>query len=199
MLDRIRRKLFLSIKVMGSDNPSSSTEESSALRSAELMDILKRGSSALSGSDIGGMDLQTFLDAPAEEILKVSRERNDVRDAKLRRELGSEASGAEDAEPDGISVDDRKKLEDAEEEERRLLSGVAQVHSRMFEGRVVQRASGTSAFGPTKREMREIAGEWKELQKRARGPSRIVMVDGMEFIVAPIEQLVRNLSVKYTA
>ena len=176
MLDRIRRKLFLSIKVMGSDNPSSTTE-SSQLGSSELMDILKKGSSALSGADACGMDLARFLDAPISEILDASRERGDVRDAKMRRNL--EGATAVEGE--------RKLIEDAEEEERRLLSGVAQVQSRMFEGRVVQRAQ----MGQ-KKEMKQIASEWRELQKRARD-NRIVVVDGMEFIVAPVEQLV-NIS-----
>ena len=43
-------------------------------------------------------------------------------------------------------------------EERELLSGVAQVQSRHFEGKVVTQAQNN----------KEIASEWRELQKRAR-------------------------------
>ena len=70
-----------------------------------------------------------------------------------------------------VEEDDAELLLDAEEEEQRLLSGVAQVQSRLFEGRVVQRA----------KDNRQISQEWYELQKRAR-QKRIVMVDGYEVL-----------------
>ena len=40
MLDRIRRKLFLSLRIMSSDSPSSS--ENMSLSTAELKEILRR-------------------------------------------------------------------------------------------------------------------------------------------------------------
>jgi SWI/SNF-related matrix-associated actin-dependent regulator of chromatin subfamily A member 5 len=162
MLDRIRRKLFLSVKVMGSDNPS--TTENSTLRSSELMDILRRGSSALSDSN-DGMDLVHFLDSKIADILEYSRSREEVRVAKMKQEV----KGEPDAEID------ESLLKDVEEEEKRLLSGIAQVRCRLFEGKMVNRA----------KDNKDIATEWKELQKRAR-VDKIVMVDGMPMIAAHI-------------
>jgi len=141
MLDRIRRKLFLSMKIIGSDNPS--TSENASLCSGELIDILRKGSSALTRSD-GGMDLTRFLDTNIAEILDFSRSREDARDAKIKHDLTAETK--EDAEVDG------KLLQDAEEAERQLLSGVAQVRCRLFEGKMVHRAQNNQ----------QIAAEWAE-------------------------------------
>jgi len=163
MLDRIRRKLFLSVKVMASDN--SAAAEGSTLGSSELMDILRKGSSALSSVD-GGMDLAQFLDANIEEIVNESRSREQVREAKIKQECKIEVQDNHDVE---------KLLKDAEEEEKKLLSGVAQVKCRLFEGKVVNRAKDNKG----------IAKEWQELQDRAR-VDRIIMVDGMPFIPAPM-------------
>lgn len=166
MLDRIRRKLFLSLKVMTSSTSSSTTtEDNSQLKTTELMDILRKGSSALSRSDVG-MDLGTFLDAPIQQILDDSREREGTRDAKLKKELvASDNTPATDLEID------EKILLDAEEEEQKLLSGVAQVQSRLFEGKFVKR----------NQDNRQIAQEWQELQKRAH-VDRTVVVDGITVI-----------------
>ena len=157
MLDRIRRKLFLSVKIMGSNNSSS---ENASLDSGELLDILRKGSSALMGSD-GGMDLSRFLDASLADILHDSKKTEELRNVVIKRDVKKECTEG-----------DAKLLEDAEEEERRLLSGVAQVQSRFFEGRMIQRKNNT-----------EIANEWKDLEKRAR-TDRTVNVDGMAFIVS---------------
>lgn len=183
MLDRIRRKLFLSLKVMGSDNPTENGGPQ--LASREIMDILRKGSSALNSNENDGMTLERFLDAPIADVLSVSRNRGDVRDARMRQELQDGSAQDENTE--------RALLEDAEAEQRELLGGVAQVHSRLFEGRVVQRGgesektsrSSTPGKAAMAKEIRDIANEWEELQKRTRGPNRIVTIDGMEFIVAP--------------
>ncbi|KAH7927010.1 hypothetical protein BV22DRAFT_1007877 [Leucogyrophana mollusca] len=167
MLDRIRRKLFLSLKVMGSGETSSDDSKEAQLGTSELMDILRKGSSALSRSE-DGMNLARFLDANIEEIIGDSREKEDVRDAKIKQELGNDTND----EP----VDD-KLLLDAEEEERKLLSGIAQVQSRLFEGKVVARSQNN----------RQIADEWQELQKRAR-VDRTVVVDGITVIAAHMGQ-----------
>ncbi|PCH42878.1 hypothetical protein WOLCODRAFT_90021 [Wolfiporia cocos MD-104 SS10] len=160
MLDRIRRKLFLSVKVMGSDNPSSD-DQNSALQTSELLDILRKGSSALS-QNIDGIDFARFLEAPINEILEASRERDNARCAKLKQLEGETDDKV-----------DHKLLADAEEEEQKLLTGVAQVQSRLFEGKVVRQ--------PKRNSNKDIAQEWHELQKRSR-TNRIVMVDGMEMI-----------------
>ena len=158
MLDRIRRKLFLSVKIMGSNNSSS---ENASLDSSELLDILRKGSSALMRSD-DSMDLSRFLDASLEDILQDSNKIEELRDVIFKRDVKKEE----------CTDTDTKLLEDAEEEERRLLKGVAQVQSRFFEGRMIQRQTNS-----------EIANEWHDLQKRAR-TDRTVNVDGMAFIVS---------------
>lgn len=169
MLDRIKRKLFLSVKIMGSDNPSSS-QSNNMLRSNELMDILRKGSSALANSD-GGMDLEQFLRADVSAILDASRLRETSRDTKIKQECKEEEGVG------GEMLDDvaqAKLLKEAEEEEKALLSGVAQVRCRLFEGQMVQRSQPTT--------LKQVADEWRDLQKRSR-TDRTVVVDGMAFIL----------------
>ncbi|KAG2030306.1 SNF2 family N-terminal domain-containing protein, partial [Suillus americanus] len=157
------RKMFLSLKVMSSSTSSSSAnEDNTQLKTTELLDILRKGSSALSRSDVG-MDLGTFLKAPIQEVLDDSREQEGVRDVKLKKEMVSSHDTAEDI--------DEKTLLDAEEEERKLLSSIAQVQSRLFEGKLIKRNQNNN----------QIAQEWQELQKRAR-IDRTVVVDGITVI-----------------
>lgn len=167
MLDRIRRKLFLSVKIMGSDNPSSG--DTTSLGSRELIDILRKGSSALSHSD-NGMNLARFLDAGMADIIEHSKTLESKRDAKIRKDLKDEGG-----------VDDEQLALDAEEEERRLLSGVAQVQSRLFEGKLVNRAKSNA----------EIADEWRDLAKRAH-VDRTVKIGGMTFLVSSIPETVMS-------
>ena len=173
MLDRIRRKLFLSVKLMGTSNTCDSSYHAN-MGSHELMDILRKGSSALNSVD-DEMNLGRFLNASIHEILELSRQRESARDAKMRKELSAETD-----------VNDERLVVDAEAEQRKLLSGVAQVRSRLFEGKLVKRGDNSST--------RNIAKEWKEMQKRAR-VDRTVMVDGMAFVIAdPFSVAVRLLS-----
>ncbi|KAM6491144.1 SNF2 family N-terminal domain containing protein [Amanita muscaria] len=162
MLNRIRRKLFLSLKIMDSSN--NSTSQNVSLGSSELLDILRKGSSALARFD-DGMDLGRFLDASIDDILQDSKKVEDMRNVKIQHDMG----GVNNEEHNG---NDARLLEDAEEEERRLLSGVIQVQSRFFEGKVVHRQNA------------DIANEWSDLVKRAR-VDRTVTVDGMTFIISP--------------
>ena len=164
MLDRIRRKLFLSIKVMSSQsrNSDGSEEQTTALKANELMSILRKGSNALSRENGDGLSLSRFLDAPIDEILHASKSKDDLRSLKIQKDMGED-----------VQVDNQKLLLEAEEEEKRLLSGIAQVQSRLFEGKVVTRVKpGTN---------KDIAAEWDNLQKRAR-QTRIVVVDGFEVL-----------------
>ncbi|KIJ64208.1 hypothetical protein HYDPIDRAFT_28649 [Hydnomerulius pinastri MD-312] len=172
MLDRIRRKLFLSLKVMSTAAAPSSDngEENTQLKTAELMDILRKGSSAISSTD-AGMDIGRFLNAPIHEILEESREREGARDARMQKDLKAGGTSAVDEANIKAEESEEKLLQDAEEEERRLLSGVAQVQSRLFEGKVISRPQNNQ----------QIAEEWRELQKRAR-TDRLVVVDGMHVI-----------------
>jgi SWI/SNF-related matrix-associated actin-dependent regulator of chromatin subfamily A member 5 len=139
MLDRIRRKLFLSVKVMGGSD-GSSNGENSTLGSTELMDILRKGSSALCRSD-DDLNLQKFLDADIEAILESSRSREGARNAKMKQEHKIELKD----EPDGETAE--KLLGDAEAEEPALLSGIAQVRCRLFEGKMVPRAQENKGIG----------------------------------------------------
>ena len=167
MLDRIRRKLFLSLKIM---NSNSSSSENASLDSSELLDILRKGSSALMPHD-DSMDFSRFLGASIADILQDSKKIEERRNVKIKHDV--------ECVKEEKNMDDAKLLEDAEDEERRLLSGIAQVQSRFFEGKVVQRKTNT-----------EIANEWKALQRRAR-VDRMVSVDGMTFVVsAPAPEVV---------
>ena len=176
MLDRIRRKLFLSLKVIGSAEVSSS--EDSFLGTSELVDILRRGSSALS-TDGGEMTLAKFLKAPIEDILEVSRKMDKVKDTKIKSGLPANELNKVKIEQ-GLDVAiDQQALRDVEEEEMRLLKGIALVQSRLFEGKVVQKGSGN----------KDIARAWEDVQKRAR-VDRLVMVDGMPVVADNIVPLV---------
>jgi SWI/SNF-related matrix-associated actin-dependent regulator of chromatin subfamily A member 5 len=165
MLDRIRRKLFLSLKVIGSADVSSS--ENSSFGRNELLDILRRGSSALS-TDNGEMTLAKFLKAPIEDILEVSRKMDKIKDTKIKSEFPVDEVDNARTEQGLDAGIDQQALRDVEEEEMRLLKGVALVQSRLFEGKVVQR--GTN---------KDIAMAWEDVQKRARVDS-LVMVDDLQ-------------------
>ncbi|THH29276.1 hypothetical protein EUX98_g4910 [Antrodiella citrinella] len=205
MLDRLRRKLFLSVKIMGStsfgSDPSDSSSDPEGGNSSinELMDILRRGSSTLSNGGAGGMSLRDFLNADVKTILSASRRRDDVRVMKMEKDLDPSAKVKNE-----IGEDVQKKWE---EEEQALLAGVAQVQSRLFEGQLVQRAvpksashsgmlkkilpappkASSSYMGLTKasRENREMADTWKEVQRRANeGDESVVVVNGLEVDMA---------------
>lgn len=184
MLDRIRRKLFLSLKVIGSTEVSAS--ESSSLGTNELMDILRRGSSALS-TEGGEMTLAEFLKAPIEDILEISRKTDKIKDTKIKSELPAEEVSKVKTQ-EGVDVKfDQQALRDVEEEELKLLKGIALVQSRLFEGKVVQKGSGN----------KDIARAWEDVQKRAR-VDRLVVVDGIQVVadhVAPLVVIVVPLFV----
>jgi len=176
MLDRIRRKLFLSLKVIGSTETSAS--ENSTLGTSELMDILRRGSSALS-TEGGEMTLAEFLKASIEDILEVSRKMDKVKDTKIKSEFPANGVNMVKVEEGMDAKLDQRVLRDVEEEEMRLLKGIALVQSRLFEGKVIQKGSGN----------KDIAREWEDVQKRAR-VDRLVMVDGMPVVADHVAPLV---------
>ncbi|EIW74988.1 hypothetical protein CONPUDRAFT_169853 [Coniophora puteana RWD-64-598 SS2] len=194
MLDRIRRKLFLSVKVMGStadpsSSPAGGDKDGEKMGTSDVLDILRKGSSALGEA---GMELSRFLGASFGEVLQYSKEREDARDAKIRRDVSSSSVGPglegvkmEDgvqSEPNN-GADDKTLVEDAEAEERRLLSGIAQVQSRLFEGRVVGGASTKNG----RQDNKQLAKEWNELQKRAR-VDRLVTVNGIQVVAENLGQ-----------
>lgn len=161
MLDRLRRKLFLSVKVMSANmTATDDNEQSTGLKRNELMAILRKGSSAISGAG-SGLSLSEFLNASIDAILQASRTHDEARTLKIKKEAG-----------DAIKDEDETLLVDAEVEEQKLLQGVAQVQSRLFEGKVVSRAVKSN---------KDIAVEWQQLQKRA-SKARIVVIDGYEVL-----------------
>ncbi|KAF8204452.1 P-loop containing nucleoside triphosphate hydrolase protein [Mycena galopus ATCC 62051] len=163
MLDRIRRKLFLAAKIIGGEGGGNNDDGPHA--GSELMAILRRGSSALMHSD-DGMDLARFRNASLQQILEVSRARNDVHDARVKHELNMtvKVEGGEEAA--------EALLRSAEEEEKALLSGVARVQSKLFEGVLLERAKAP----------KETVAAETTLQKRAR-VDRTVSIGGMTFMV----------------
>ena len=98
---------------------------------SEIRDILRRGSSALSTSEPGmDIDFEAFMKAPINHTIELSKERERARVAKIEREEGVET--------DGILA--QELIVSAEEEERQLLSGVAQVKCRLFEGKMHEKS-----------------------------------------------------------
>ena len=72
MLERIRRKLFLSVKVMSANTTATDdADHNSGLKTNELLSILRKGSSAISGAG-NGLSLSQFLTASIETILQAN-------------------------------------------------------------------------------------------------------------------------------
>ncbi|KZO91803.1 hypothetical protein CALVIDRAFT_557967 [Calocera viscosa TUFC12733] len=165
MLDRIRRKLFLSLRIM--NNPGSSSEDDAAsMKTDELLSILRNGSSALDAEN-AAIDFDNFVSAPIDEILRNSRRKQDVREAKIREDVDGEAM-------------DAQLEQDVAEEQERLLSGVAAVRCRLFEGKLL-----------TPEAIKSLNEQGPSAEKRAR-QNRLVMVDGVESLVVwrqPVEAL----------
>ena len=124
------------------------------------------------------MTLAEFLKAPIEDILEVSRKMDKVRDTKIKSELPADEVKVKAEEGMDVKFDQRA-LRDVEEEEMKLLKGIALVQSRLFEGKVIQKGSGN----------KDIARAWEDVQKRAR-VDRLVMVDGMPVVADHVAPLV---------
>jgi len=114
----------------------------SALKTNELLQILKRGTSALARWEGNSSDknLSAFLFSSLEEILARSKRTEDLREFKIKQEAGGH---------------DENLAVDIEEEGKKILTGIAQVQTRLFEGRHHQRSE--QAF----------AVQWEEMQKKA--------------------------------
>jgi SWI/SNF-related matrix-associated actin-dependent regulator of chromatin subfamily A member 5 len=168
MLDRVRRKMFLSVKVM-SDNQSDSNTKGEKIGTMEMMKILRNGSSALTSTD-DGMSLAQFLEASFDEVVRVSKKREDIQDAIIQRDC---VKKEEEGNVSLAEAAETTVLAEIEEAQQRLLSGVAQVKSRLFEGEVIPRTN------------KDIANEWTALQKRAR-KDKLVHIGGMAFAPEPI-------------
>jgi SWI/SNF-related matrix-associated actin-dependent regulator of chromatin subfamily A member 5 len=181
-LDRLRRKLYLSLKVMGSTDGSTTDDKAGQLGTSEVMDILRKGSSALAAESPAGepsAEFEAFLAAPIAEILAASRAKDTARDMRARADAGADLNVGAAEVMNAQPADAEAARRAAEEEEAALLRGVAQVQSRLFEGRVVATSKGPRPGD--KKIIKEIAAEWDSLQKRAR-ENRLVTVDGMQFV-----------------
>ncbi|KAF7337727.1 ISWI chromatin-remodeling complex ATPase ISW2 [Mycena sanguinolenta] len=176
MLDRIRRKLFLAAKIIGAEGGGQNNDGPQG--GSELLSILRRGSSALMHSD-DGMDLQRFRSASLQEILDVSRTRDNVHDARVKHELNIKVEGGTAAE--------EALLRCAEEEERELLSGVAKVQTKLFEGTVLERAKAPKEAAKV---------ETSRLRQRV---DRTVSFGGMSFMLDDSILATLNGTIKPTA
>ncbi|GJJ09319.1 hypothetical protein Clacol_003541 [Clathrus columnatus] len=157
MLDRLRKKLFLSCKVMTEVSKSQeSKNKNDGMSTHELLSILRRGTSAVArwGSDSSDRGLSAFLSSSLEEILARSKRTGDLRNYKIKQEVG-EACDGED-----LSAE-------LEREEKKLLSNVSVVRTRYFEGQWHER------------DERALSVEWTEIQKRIR-TERLILFNGIE-------------------
>ncbi|KAH8827856.1 P-loop containing nucleoside triphosphate hydrolase protein [Flagelloscypha sp. PMI_526] len=162
MNDRLRRKLYLSHKIMSSAGSSDQDMAQPTLGSSELLDILRRGTGALASEDQLSWKLNDFLNASLDDIVSLSKKIQDGRSAMLQKSLTDSAVDLED-------------LGHAEEEEKRLLAGMAQVRSRVWQGELI------SVGGPSK-DNREIRKEWDTQQKKRERANNLVMFNGIEHL-----------------
>lgn len=153
------------------------------MTSGVLMDILRKGSSALlPGSE---MDLGKFIEASITEILSTSKAREDARDAKMLQSVSLQTSTGEEGSNIDPDAQAQKLLKDAEEEEQRLLSGAAQVRCRLLEGQMLERAGSGQSY-------KHISDEWTNMKKRASKSRETVVVNGMTFVVDPDPEIVHQ-------
>ncbi|GAA5946579.1 hypothetical protein JCM3765_000305 [Sporobolomyces pararoseus] len=176
MLTRLRKKLYLSAKVMGSmrnlneqaaaggeadgDEAAQKEDEAPKMSRGELAGILRGGASALGrwSNDDGTDPFNSFKASTIVEIVERGKDRDENKEAGIKLELG-----------ENLSEEQKKKLEKEEEEaEALLLAGREAVQSRKFEGKM---------YGASNSDIRQ---EWQEMEgKQARlDKSRTTLVDG---------------------
>ncbi|GAA5869471.1 hypothetical protein JCM16303_000482 [Sporobolomyces ruberrimus] len=179
MLTRLRKKLYLSAKVMGSmrnrneqeggidgdvegagEKPSKEDEAPKMTR-GELAGILRGGAGALAKwSNTDGSDpFETFKASTFDEITERGKARDETKESGIKLELGL---GEE------LTEEQKKKLEKEEEEaEALLLAGREAVQSRKFEGKMYTANT-------------ELQKEWQAIEgKEARADmARTVLIDG---------------------
>ncbi|GAA5916112.1 hypothetical protein JCM8208_000393 [Rhodotorula glutinis] len=172
-MSRLRKKLYLSLKVMGgmrdataqltndddvADASNKNEDDAPRLTRGELVSMLRAGAGAVADEslDKDGNDAFTaFRKASFADLCQRGRERDMDKDLGVKAELG-----------EAISVEEHERLaREEEEEERRLLAGRELISSRKWEGKTYS-ASNT-----------DIRKEWEMLVKR-QSKARVVMVDG---------------------
>ncbi|KAL8279227.1 hypothetical protein RQP46_008264 [Phenoliferia psychrophenolica] len=172
MLGRIRKKLYLSAKVMsGMQNTAQNgnrvdrdeddavdSEKAPKMSRSELTSILRGGTGAIAkwGTD-GANGFAEFRDASLADLLARGKERDNKKEVEIQVDAGEE-----------VDPERRRQLaqEADEEEERLLLAGKELVRSREFEGKTWHKSTNA-----------EIREELDRTMRRA-GKDRTVIVDG---------------------
>lgn len=153
MLERLQKKLYLSVK-LNSGSSSGSQKAYKKPQEHDLLSILFFGSGAVrqqSAQSDGHTpeDFAKLCNSSLGDILQQSKELGDLRRGQLHHDLGEE-------------IDDNV-LELVKAEEKKLLQGVTQVQTRLFEGKLHHRSKTESD------ELLEIA---KDMKKDQKGDSR---------------------------
>ncbi|KAL8276276.1 hypothetical protein RQP46_011304 [Phenoliferia psychrophenolica] len=177
-LTRLRKKLYLSAKVMGGMHnatstrpadeevdgapavPEKSEDDAPRMTRGELAGILRGGASALAkwGSDGEKDPFYQFRDATFADLRERGRQRDEKKEVGIKVEVGEK-----------ITEEQKKQLEAEEEEaERLLLAGREAVQARNFEGAVHKNVKQSNS---------DIRREWDATLSRASN-SRTVMIDG---------------------
>ncbi|GAA5887357.1 hypothetical protein JCM6882_002504 [Rhodosporidiobolus microsporus] len=173
-LTRLRKKLYLSVKIMstmknvtetngdaGPANELGQTEDDAPkMTRGELAAILRGGTGALAArwetADGKSTDaFSAFRAATFDEICERGRARDGNKDTGIKLEMGEEVSAEEEA----------RRQREEEEAEKTLLAGREAVQSRKFGGKMYT-ATNT-----------DIRKEWEETIKR-ESSSRTVVIDG---------------------
>lgn len=173
MLSRLRKKLYLSLKIMEVNNGNGEqatdetiAEENMKMSTGELCAILRGGARVFDNANLAQTssdptedeDLEDirsgyrgFIDSSFEEILEKARQEEQKTKIKLEKEVNGEQS-----------VEDEK-------EELELLQGIEVVRTRMFEGKKYL----------ANRSQKQIGEDWVNLQRNARARKlRTQMIDG---------------------
>ncbi|KAK4051791.1 hypothetical protein OIV83_002495 [Microbotryomycetes sp. JL201] len=172
-LTRLRKKLYLSAKVMGSmknaaDRPADEQVEEDAgateqneddapkMTRGELAGILRGGAGALARWESEDGDAFTeFKNMSFDDLRERGRQRDERKEVGIKLEAGEQ-----------LTEEQRQQLEREEAEaEKLLLQGREAVQARKFEG---------ATYKATNHEIRE---EWEQMVSRA-STSRTVMIDG---------------------
>ncbi|GJN87261.1 hypothetical protein Rhopal_000209-T1 [Rhodotorula paludigena] len=170
-MTRLRKKLYLSVKIMGSMRDptqdkdleqedvgaAQNDDEAPRMTRGELVSILRAGTGALAAKwdKEDGDPFTAFRDTSFADLCERGRKRDEDKDAGLKRELG-----------ESITEEERARLEEEEREaEEALLAGREAISSRKFEGKLY---TATNA---------DIRKEWQEKVAR-ESKTRTVMVDG---------------------
>ncbi|BFZ64542.1 hypothetical protein YB2330_005689 [Saitoella coloradoensis] len=160
MLSRIRKKLYLSAKITASlrdlnngnseeNGKGDEEEQGPTMARGDLIQILRAGTGAM-----GRIEAEEWEKMSLEEILEQSKQTEQKKDDKVKREAGLKQDDGEE-----------KKVSE-EDEERKLLAGVEHVRTRMFEGQHYAKT------------VRGIADEWRDIQGKRTREERTVNIDG---------------------